>query len=1064
MSQQYKDLLNESQVEATTIRVDSLDADEWVVTNSNQELASRVLQGTANRVSVTTVGDTTTLSCPQDIATTSAPEFKGLKLSGPTPSLPLKLDSSGSATSGLISLTSEVKDTLPVASGGTGSSAALTNGKVMQSAAGAIVESDIAFTTAGATALTLPLSGTLATLAGNEIFSNKTFSNSVNLSYATASMPIKTDASKNLVSGAIDLGSEVSGTLPVGSGGTGSTAALANGMLMTSVGGAIVEGTSSSTPAFTGLSLSSLTASQPLKTDASKNLVSGLIALASDVSGTLPVGSGGTGSTVALANGKLMASVGGAIVEGTSSSTPAFTGMSLSGLTASMPIKTDASKNLTSGLINLTSDVTGVLPVSSGGTGGGSALTNGKIIVSSGGAFTEGTSSTQPVFTTVAATGGMGCTNGSYYQASTTIGSKPYVGRFGTDAGTSTTYLDGYGGTSAPLGGGTLSLRSGGTERINISATATTVANKLMVSNIKDSVLFGTVYDYYTTSQLLTVPDGVTGMYVKLWGAGGGGAGSNATQLGGNGGGGAYSYWSGSVTAGDTYYLVLNSSTFMKGGAAGGGGATIPGAGGAGSGLFLLSGGLYTAKCIAAGGGGGSATSIFGHDAHGGGGGSNGGPEIGGGSFPGGNTSAGGGAGGTSAGSGSVAGQNFTGDSSSSVFTAVDGSVGSCGNGIAGSGTQGGSGGGYGSGSTGVGAANNMSGGAAGGGSYSASGGGSSPGVSTTPANSSDADFVAIGGSALYAKGGAQAPLGTANGTAGNMGVAIVYYLYGAGTNRTALASSIVDVAGQLKMTASSNQIKFQTTPLATSMTLSASAPASSRVYSLPDVAVDTSFMMLGGSQTVDGAKTFSATLVASNTTDSSSTSTGCIVGSGGLGIAKKAFLGGVLSVLDATDSSSTGTGCTIMSGGLGLAKSLYCGQNIVFPNGGASNLAFYGETTFNATFSGIFSANPTITITALRVGNLITFRIPTLSAATTGSAAFFTSGAGVVPANYRPPIDVNLPILTSTTGAAGQGTGYLKVSSAGTITAYFRTDAATAWPNATTISILSGAISFAFI
>lgn len=50
-------------------------------------------------------------------------------------------------------------------------------------------------------------------------------------------------------------------------------------------------------------------------------------------------------------------------------------------LTVSLPVKTDASKNLVSGAINLaSSEVTGVLPVANGGTGTGTALTLGSVV------------------------------------------------------------------------------------------------------------------------------------------------------------------------------------------------------------------------------------------------------------------------------------------------------------------------------------------------------------------------------------------------------------------------------------------------------------------------------------------------------------------------------------------------------------------------------------------------------------------------------------------------------------------------------------------------------------
>ena len=45
----------------------------------------------------------------------------------------------------------------------------------------------------------------------------------VRISGLTASLPVKTNANKDLVSGAINLASSETGTLPVGNGGTGAT-------------------------------------------------------------------------------------------------------------------------------------------------------------------------------------------------------------------------------------------------------------------------------------------------------------------------------------------------------------------------------------------------------------------------------------------------------------------------------------------------------------------------------------------------------------------------------------------------------------------------------------------------------------------------------------------------------------------------------------------------------------------------------------------------------------------------------------------------------------------------
>jgi len=227
----------------------------------------------------------------------------------------------------------------------------------------------------------------------------------------TASFPVHTNASKELISAAISLTADVSGVLPIAKGGTNSSTALVNGFLMNSVAGAVVEGTSATSPSFSGTVTagqiidSGLTGSLPVHTNTSKELISAAISLTADVGGVLPIANGGTDSSTALVNGFLMESSGGKIIEGTSSTSPSFSGTVTagqiidSGLTASLPVHTNSSKELISAAISLTTDITGVLPIANGGTNSSTALTNGKLIVSSGGAVIEGTSSTNPSFT-----------------------------------------------------------------------------------------------------------------------------------------------------------------------------------------------------------------------------------------------------------------------------------------------------------------------------------------------------------------------------------------------------------------------------------------------------------------------------------------------------------------------------------------------------------------------------------------------------------------------------------------------------------------------------------------
>lgn len=84
----YQSLLNQTELDATTMYFTGLTANQLIYANSNGNLASvsdltAYVAGTTNQISVANNGNgTITLSTPQNTATTSSPTFAGLTLTG----------------------------------------------------------------------------------------------------------------------------------------------------------------------------------------------------------------------------------------------------------------------------------------------------------------------------------------------------------------------------------------------------------------------------------------------------------------------------------------------------------------------------------------------------------------------------------------------------------------------------------------------------------------------------------------------------------------------------------------------------------------------------------------------------------------------------------------------------------------------------------------------------------------------------------------------------------------------------------------------------------------------
>lgn len=103
---------------------------------------------------------------------------------------------------------------------------------------------------------------------------------------------------------------------------------------------------------------------------------------------TVTIAKGGTNSTTALSNNRVMVSSGGAIVESASVTTTELGFLDGIGSLASGFVKTNGSALSSQSTITLTSEVSGILPIANGGSGISTTPTNGKVLIGNGTGYT----------------------------------------------------------------------------------------------------------------------------------------------------------------------------------------------------------------------------------------------------------------------------------------------------------------------------------------------------------------------------------------------------------------------------------------------------------------------------------------------------------------------------------------------------------------------------------------------------------------------------------------------------------------------------------------------------
>ena len=336
----------------------------------NIPVKATITQASANQVLVANGAGSITLSLPQDIALASHPSFDYLLLTKATNQLVL-------GTGNLITISA----TAPAAS----------------------------------RLITLPDVGGDASFvltAGDQsIADTKTFTDAVPIALTnvgfTASTPLKLDASKNIISGDIDLTTDVTGTLPIANGGTELSTAPIDGQLLignTATGKYVIATltqTANRVTVTNGNGVITLSGPQDIHTAATPTFggmtltaFSGVVKAVAGVLSASAIVNADIDATAAIERSKIaLGTADHVLINSGTGAMSSEARLALSRFAAGTInyalIGGGAGVDSAYGQLSLTAGITGVLPVANGGTNSSTALNSSRIMISTGGSIVE---------------------------------------------------------------------------------------------------------------------------------------------------------------------------------------------------------------------------------------------------------------------------------------------------------------------------------------------------------------------------------------------------------------------------------------------------------------------------------------------------------------------------------------------------------------------------------------------------------------------------------------------------------------------------------------------------